>query len=133
DSRPYRGGDRQREDEEDHDIAYLPEAEGGHDDHDHAYRGARRNAHRIACAVHGRTLRLASDGERRALVPAVGADAADLDAMVGGDEPVASRRLVHPAVEVAVLHFDDAMAALADEVVMVRFTAEAVALLPAVV
>jgi hypothetical protein len=67
------------------------------------------------------------------VLTAVGADAADLDAVVGGDETVTLCGLVHPAVEVALLHFDDAMAALAHEVVVVCFAAEAVALLPAVV
>ena len=64
---------------------------------------------------------------------AVGADPGDLDAVVGGDEAVPLRGLVHPAVEVAFLHLDDTMAALADEVVVVCLAAEAVALLAAVV
>jgi hypothetical protein len=57
------------------------------------------------------------------LLPAVGTDPCDLDAVVGGDEPVALGRLVHPAVEVALFDFDDPMAALADEMVMMRLAA----------
>src|SRR5207253_1473645 len=77
--------------------------------------------------------RAATRTPKTLVVTAVGADAADLDAVIRRDKAVARRRLVHPAVEIARLHFDDAMAALANEVVMVGFAAEAVALLPAVV
>lgn len=49
--------------------------------------------------------------------------------MLGRDEAVPLRRALNPAVEIALLHLDDAVTALADEVVVVRLAAEPVALL----
>ena len=49
--------------------------------------------------------------------------------MVGRDEAVLLRGGGDPVVEPALLDLDDAVAALADQVVMVRVAAEAVALL----
>jgi hypothetical protein len=65
-------------------------------------------------------------------VVAVGADAGDLEAVKNCDEAMALRGLVDPAVEVATVDFDDAMAAVADEMVVVGLAlAQPVALLAA--
>jgi hypothetical protein len=60
---------------------------------------------------------------------AVGAEADDLDAVLGGDEAVPLRCGGNPVVEPALLHLDDAMAALAEQVMVMRVAAEPVALL----
>ena len=67
------------------------------------------------------------------LLAAVGAEADDLDAMVGRDEAVLLRGGGDPVVEPALLHLDHAVAALAEQVVVMRVAAEPVALLAAVV
>lgn len=50
-----------------------------------------------------------------------------------GYEPGLARHAVEPIVEVALTHFDNVVAALADEVVVMAVTAEPVALLTSVV
>src|SRR5262245_37170545 len=67
------------------------------------------------------------------LPAAVGAEADDLDAMVGRDEAVPLGSGGHPVVEPALLHLDHAMAPLAEQMVVMLVAAEAVALLAAVV
>ena len=49
--------------------------------------------------------------------------------VVGGDEAVPLRDLVRPLADAALAHLDHAMAALADEVMVVRVGAEPEALL----
>jgi zinc transport system substrate-binding protein len=64
---------------------------------------------------------------------AVGADADDLDRVGSMFEAVALRRPRHPGVDLAALELLDAMAARADEVVVVSRAAEPVTTLPGVV
>lgn len=71
--------------------------------------------------------------KRRSALAAVGAETDDLDAVVGGDEAVPLRGGGHPLVEPALLNLDHAMAPFAEEVVVVRVAAQAVALLAATV
>ncbi len=53
------------------------------------------------------------------LAVALGAAAGDLDAVVGRHEAVPLRHVVEPLVEIALLYLHDAVAALAEEMVMV--------------
>src|SRR5581483_1036705 len=68
-----------------------------------------------------------------ARLAAVGAEPGDLDAVIGGDEAVPARDLGQPAVEAALTHLDHAVAAGAEQMMVVRLGAEAVAMLAAVV
>src|SRR6185312_16579089 len=63
---------------------------------------------------------------------AVGADADDLDAVIRCHESVLLGGARDPVVEPALPHLDDAVAALAEEVVVMLDAAEPVALLAAV-
>src|SRR5262249_24961205 len=69
----------------------------------------------------------------RVRLAAVGAEADDLDAVLRGNEAVLFCRRGDPAPRTALLRLDDAVALLAEQMVMVRVAAEPVALLGAVV
>src|SRR4029079_6781065 len=95
--------------------------------------GTSRRRPSVSCGAHASaTRRRASFGSNPALATA-GAEADDLDAVVGGDEAVALRRGRDPVVEAALLHLHHAVAALAEQVMMMLVPAEPVALLASVV
>src|SRR5947209_15923793 len=70
---------------------------------------------------------------RRVRLAAVGAEADDLDPMLGRDEAVLLRGRGDPVVEPALLHLDHAVASFAEQVVVMCVPAQPVALLAAVV